>query len=51
MGADTGPIADQPASTPNQQAARGATPVVRSQTYEITFSGQAGATLRAAFDD
>jgi hypothetical protein len=24
---------------------------VRSQTYEITFAGQAGATLRAEFDD
>jgi hypothetical protein len=25
--------------------------LVRSQTYEITFAGQAGATLRAEFDD
>ncbi len=25
--------------------------MVRSLTYEITFTGQAGATLRAAFDD
>ena len=25
--------------------------VVRSQTYEITFAGQAGAVLRAEFDD
>jgi len=25
--------------------------VVASQTYEITFSGQAGPTLRAEFDD
>jgi hypothetical protein len=24
---------------------------VRSQIYEITFTGQAGTTLRAAFDD
>jgi hypothetical protein len=24
---------------------------MRSQTYEITFSGRAGATLRAEFDD
>jgi hypothetical protein len=24
---------------------------MRSQTYEITFAGQAGATLRAEFDD
>jgi len=24
---------------------------VRPQTYEITFTGQAGATLRAEFDD
>jgi hypothetical protein len=24
---------------------------VRSQAYEITFTGQAGPTLRAAFDD
>jgi hypothetical protein len=24
---------------------------VRSQTYEITFAGQAGAVLRAEFDD
>jgi hypothetical protein len=24
---------------------------VRSQTYEITFTGQAGTTLRAEFDD
>jgi hypothetical protein len=24
---------------------------VRSQIYEITFTGQAGPTLRAAFDD
>lgn len=29
---------------------RGAT-VVRSQTYEITFTGQAGRALRAEFDD
>jgi hypothetical protein len=29
---------------------RGVTPV-RSQTYEITFTGQAGPTLRAQFDD
>ncbi len=25
--------------------------MVRSQTYEITFTGQAGTTLRAEFDD
>lgn len=25
--------------------------MVRSQTYEITFTGQADATLRAEFDD
>jgi hypothetical protein len=25
--------------------------VVRSQTYEITFTGQAGAAVRAEFDD
>lgn len=25
--------------------------MVRSQTYEITFTGQAGARLRSAFDD
>ncbi len=25
--------------------------MVRSQTYEITFTGQAGAALRAEFDD
>jgi hypothetical protein len=25
--------------------------LMRSQTYEITFTGQAGATLRAEFDD
>jgi hypothetical protein len=25
--------------------------LVRSQTYEITFAGQAGSTLRAEFDD
>ena len=25
--------------------------MVRSQTYEITFLGQAGATVRAEFDD
>jgi hypothetical protein len=25
--------------------------VVRSQTYEITFTGQAGTALRAEFDD
>jgi hypothetical protein len=24
---------------------------VRSQTYEITFTGEAGSTLRAEFDD
>jgi hypothetical protein len=29
---------------------RGVTPV-RSQTYEITFTGQAGPALRAQFDD
>ena len=32
------------------QRQRGAAPV-RSQTYEITFTGQAGATLRTEFDD
>jgi hypothetical protein len=25
--------------------------MARSQTYEITFTGQAGATLRSEFDD
>jgi hypothetical protein len=25
--------------------------MTRSQTYEITFTGQAGATLRSVFDD
>ena len=25
--------------------------MMRSQTYEITFTGRAGATLRAEFDD
>jgi hypothetical protein len=25
--------------------------VVRSQIYEVTFTGQAGSTLRAEFDD
>jgi hypothetical protein len=25
--------------------------MVRSQTYEITFTGRAGATLRSEFDD
>jgi hypothetical protein len=25
--------------------------MARSQTYEITFTGQAGATLRSVFDD
>jgi hypothetical protein len=25
--------------------------LVRSQTYEITFAGRAGSTLRAEFDD
>ena len=25
--------------------------MLRSQTYEVTFTGQAGATLRAEFDD
>lgn len=25
--------------------------MVRSQAYEITFTGQAGATLRSVFDD
>ena len=25
--------------------------MVRSQTYDITFTGQAGATLRTEFDD
>jgi hypothetical protein len=29
---------------------RGVT-LMRAQTYEITFSGRAGATLRAEFDD
>jgi hypothetical protein len=29
---------------------RGAT-LMRSQTYEITFTGEAGRTLRAEFDD
>ena len=45
--------AQPPASLPAHRTSsrRGRDPVVRSQTYEITFSGQAGATLRAAFDD
>jgi hypothetical protein len=30
---------------------RGARHMARSQTYEITFTGQAGSTLRAEFDD
>jgi hypothetical protein len=33
----------------NQQIAR--RNLMRSQTYEITFTGQAGPTLRAEFDD
>ena len=34
----------------NKQMARGSNPV-RAQTYEITFTGQAGSTLQAEFDD
>jgi hypothetical protein len=34
---------------PNQQSAGQI--VLRSQTYEITFTGQAGSALRAEFDD
>jgi hypothetical protein len=33
----------------NQQTAR--RDLVRSQTYEITFTGEAGSALRAEFDD
>ena len=43
----------QPRSTLASRATsglRGITPV-RSQTYEITFLGQAGSTLSAEFDD
>jgi hypothetical protein len=45
-----------PAQTPGTLAASGTstqrgTPLVRSHTYEITFTGEAGATVRAAFDD
>jgi hypothetical protein len=42
----TGPLAE-----PSTSAVRGGASLVRSQTYEITFTGQAGATLRAEFDD
>lgn len=34
----------------NQQT-EGGVPLVLSQTYEITFAGQAGAALREEFDD
>jgi len=37
-------------AAPESADLRGVTQV-RSQTYEITFSGQAGPTLRAEFDD
>jgi hypothetical protein len=43
--------------TPARHHADGSNPAdseaypVRSQTYEITFTGPAGTTLRAAFDD
>ena len=38
------------AARPDQRAVRGVT-MLRSQTYELTFTGQAGTTLRGEFDD
>jgi hypothetical protein len=37
--------------TARRTSRQGGLTVVPSQTYEITFSGQAGTTLRAEFDD
>ena len=50
MGDDAAPAAGHASGRLNQQNAR-RNPLVRSQTYEITFAGQAGSTLRAEFDD
>ena len=48
-GDDSSPSADHTDGTVNHRL-RGVTPV-RPLTYQITFSGQAGRTLRAQFDD
>jgi len=48
-GEDAGPPSDDTDDSVNHRL-RGVIPV-RPLTYEITFSGQAGRTLRAQFDD
>jgi hypothetical protein len=51
MGDDAGQVRAQRWAGRNETSGlRGITPV-RSQTYEITFLGQAGSTLSAEFDD
>lgn len=49
MGDDAAPAARHASDNLNQHTTRRNT--VRPQTYEITFAGQAGSTLRAEFDD
>jgi len=49
MGDDAGPVRRARWEDVNQQTAR--LNPVQSQTYEITFLGQAGSTLTAEFDD
>ena len=48
-GDDAGPVAEHAVGTDRPADAR--RDPVRSQTYEITFAGEAGSALRAEFDD
>jgi hypothetical protein len=50
MGDDADQVVGDAGGTEQTSGLRGITPV-RSQTYEITFLGQAGSTLTAEFDD
>jgi hypothetical protein len=50
MGDDAGQVRRNAGRTQRTSGLRGINPV-RSQTYEITFLGQAGSTLSAEFDD
>jgi hypothetical protein len=50
MGDDAGPGSKARWQDVSTRGLRGINPV-RSQTYEITFSGRAGSTLTAEFDD
>jgi hypothetical protein len=50
MGDDASPAAQHAGSTHKPRSLKGVI-LVRSHTYDITFTGQAGTTLRAEFDD